>query len=115
MIIPTSPGYLLFPDGQTSWEPIPRIYSPPKMHLHLLHTVLWLPEGGEKLMGLFIGANGVHFKNITSQSGATYLFLLKHGSRHFVDIWGPAGSELIAIQLLNSHWFHNVAPFLSHN
>ena len=115
MIIPNAPGYTLLSDGQTSWAPIPRIYSPPKMHPHLLHTIFWLPEGNETRMGLFIGTGGVHFKNITLQSGATYLFLLKHGSHHFVDIWGPPGSEHTAIQLLNSHWLQNVSPFLSNN
>jgi len=106
-----TPGYFFSEEGQRCWMPIPRIYSPPRMHTGIIQTIMWLPEDApESRMGLYIGAGGIHFKNITALSGVAYLFLLKdHATgRYYVDIWGYPGTEQAAMQLLSSHWENNV-------
>lgn len=102
------------------WNPIPRVYSPPVMVPGMRNVILWLPEDApESLMGLFIGASGVHFKNITALTGAAYLFLLRtpdtgryyvRTGRYYVDVWGYPGSEFGAMTALSYHWKHNVEP-----
>lgn len=109
MIMPT--GYFLSAQGQFCWTPIPRVYSPPRMHPGVIKTILWLPEDAPKnKMGLFVGAGGIHFKNMTALSGVAYLFLLRHEEtgRYFVEIWGYPGTEQAALRLLSFHWHKNI-------
>jgi hypothetical protein len=107
------PGYTSMPDGSMRWMPIPRQYSPPALNPNVVYSMIWLPEHlPEGATGIFIGAGGVHFKNITTLSGAAYLFLLHDpvANRYRVEIWGYPGTEIKAKELLHQHWEQNVRP-----
>lgn len=95
------------------WTPIPGVYSPPCNVPGMKCTLLWMREDvPHHAMGLFIGAKGVHFKNITALSGAAYLFLRNQDGRFYVEIWGYPGTEFTAMNTLCYHWNYNVLPFV---
>lgn len=109
----TQPPVMIPVPVSRMWNPIPRVYSPPVMVPGMRNVILWMPEDApETLMGLFIGASGVHFKNITALTGAAYLFLLRSAEtgRYYVDVWGYPGSEILAVRALSYHWKYNVEP-----
>lgn len=109
----TSDAIICPPPSMPVWTPIPGVYSPPCCVPGMKCTLLWMREDvPHHAMGLFIGAKGVHFKNITALSGAAYLFLRNQDGRFFVEIWGYPGTEFTAMNTLCYHWNYNVLPFV---
>jgi len=98
-IVPRFPGYLQTEDGfVVGWAPIPRIYSPPVLHIGVRMAMLEIGHLSPAVIALVIGGRGFFFKNITERSGALYLFV--RGS--VVEVWGVGFSVEKALYFLNA-------------
>lgn len=103
-IIPHRPGYMwTWEDSKgwcLTWAPIPRVYSPPMMHMGIRKVVFSLGSDNIHLFPLVIGKNGCHLKNITRYSGSLYIFFMPEGE---VEIWGFEDSPERAREMLENH------------
>lgn len=75
----------------------PGIYSPPNS----LYSQVVVPTECIRLMPMIIGKVGYHFKNITSISGATYIWFNKESN--VIEVWGPKRCHEYASRLLLGH------------
>lgn len=95
-IIPGIPGYLQCHGLVVHWMPVPRVYSPPLLHIGVrLRTmdIAHLPPG---LVALLIGGQGYYFKKFTEWSGALYLFV--RGTT--IEVWGHGDSVERALRMI---------------
>jgi hypothetical protein len=100
IILPDYPGYLWrhLPDGiALDWQPIPAIYSPPILHVDLVQT--FVPIHVPVPLGILIGHQGCHFKEITRRTGCQYIFC----RNDVIEIWGNQEAVNIGIQQMLRH------------
>jgi hypothetical protein len=79
----------------------PGEYNPPIAH----YSQITVPDFIQ--VGLLVGKNGRHFKNITYESGCKYIWYDKE--RNVIEIWGSIASIKSAEDLLKTR-FDNFKP-----
>lgn len=75
--VPQYPGYVFdWIDHRwvLSYTPLKGVYSPPVLHPLIQHMSVAVPDDISPYIGLVIGRDGVHFKNITRDTKSTYIF-----------------------------------------
>jgi hypothetical protein len=83
------------------YNPIPNVYCPPILHPHIQFSTFPVMPQHTHLMGLIIGKNGIHFKNITMLSGTVYIYY-RH-EYNLIEIWGNPYNISLAVQMLQFH------------
>lgn len=87
VIVPDYPGYTFeWVDHRwvLSYTPLKGVYSPPVLHPLIKHFSITVPDDLRLYIGLVIGCDGVHFKNITRDTKSTYIF---YRSGFDIDVW----------------------------
>lgn len=75
----------------------PGVYSPPDS----LYSHVPIPESCVPLVHMIMGHKGAHFKNITSISGAKYIWF--NNEKNVIEVWGPMRCHERASRLLYGH------------
>lgn len=95
-IIPSFPGYYQCDGIVVYWAPVPRVYSPPLLHIGVRLRLMDIGHVSPRLIALLIGSHGYHFKKFTEWSGALYLFV----RGQTIEVWGFGNSVERAMHLL---------------
>lgn len=96
-IVPSFPGYIQCQGVVVDWMPVPRIYSPPLLHVGVRLRTMDISHLSPGLVALLIGGHGYYFKKFTKWSGALYLFV--RGTT--IEVWGFGDSVERALYFLN--------------
>lgn len=75
----------------------PGVYSPPDSH----YSHAFIPETCKDIIHMIMGRKGYHFKNITSISGAEYIWY--NSEKCVVEVWGHPKCHENAARLLYGH------------
>jgi len=88
------------------WEPVKNVYPPPILHPDVRVMYLNIPRESTGRLGRVIGKDGCHLKEISTVSGAPYIFYRKDTNQF--EIWG----DYLAVQTAYDVMFHWVARVL---
>jgi hypothetical protein len=80
----------MFQTIDPNWQSITNVYSPPIGH-YVYHLPLYDFE--IQNIGLIIGKNGIHFKNMTLLFGLSYLWF--NSETKSIEIWGSTEKNVI--------------------
>lgn len=100
-IIHEHPGYYWKWENnywQMYWEPVHRVYSPPRLNPEIMMHELYVPLWFQDKIGVLIGRQGHNFIRITQETGCYYIYYLAASNK--IEIWGHLNNVVHATKRL---------------